>query len=147
MMRNIEVPEKNVQVKKQNSPYTEEWLNKQVDLVLGLIVDRLPILGLTICKGHLDSPAWNQMLKNKIVEYYTEMHQWVFSELKNTIRSQMSPDEYDFSFETMKTLIVDLEKEYAKDLEELGIEPDSVISAFAKNQSLWYQKNFSWRTA
>lgn len=141
----MEIPEK--QVKKQTSVYPKEFIDSKLDILLGLIANRLPIIGMTIVEKLLNTPQFREILRERLVEYYQSMHQWVFSELKNVIRAEMSPEEHDFSYETIRALIVKLENEYGQSLPELQIEPESVISAFAKNQALWYQKNYSWKVA
>lgn len=141
----MEIPEK--QVKKQTSVYSKEFIDSKLDILLGLIANRLPIIGMTIVEKLLNTPQFREILRERLVEYYQSMHQWVFSELKNVIRAEMSPEEHDFSYETIRALIVKLENEYGQSLPELQIEPESVISAFAKNQALWYQKNYSWKVA
>lgn len=142
-----EVPEKNVQVKKQNSPYSEEWLNSKLDILLGLVVSRLPVIGLTICQGHLDSPAWNRVLKDKLISYYTDMHSYAFEGLKRVVRSTMTKEEHDFSYDTLKGIVVDLEKEFGSGLPELGIEDEPTLSAFVKNQVKYYTEKWNWSYA
>ena len=147
IVKNYEIPEAKAQVKKQTSVYPKEFIDSKLDILLGLIANRLPIIGMTIVEKLLNTPQFREILRERLVEYYQSMHQWVFSELKNVIRAEMSPEEHDFSYETIRALIVKLENEYGQSLPELQIEPESVISAFAKNQALWYQKNYSWKVA
>lgn len=147
MNKSIEVPEAKTQVKNQTTAYPREWLDKQVDILLGLIVTKLPIIGLTICQNHLDTPRYKALLRDKLSDYYLAAHQYAFTQLKNVIKTKMSPEDHDFSFETIRALIVSLEEEYCAALPELGIESDNVIDSFTKNQVAWLKKSFSWKVA
>lgn len=142
--KNYETPESKVQVKKQSSVYSKEFLEKQVDILLGIIVKNLPILGLTICEAVFATPQFKEILKDKLVEYYADMHQSCFQSMKSVIRSTMTKEDFPIKYETMKELVESLEREYGQSLPELGIEPQEVLLPYIKNQMIWYNNNFKF---
>lgn len=144
VVQSYEIPEAKAQVKKQTSVYPKEFIDSKLDILLGLIANRLPIIGMTIVEKLLNTPQFREILRERLVEYYQSMHQWCFSELKSVIRSTMTKDDFPISLDTMKNLVEDLENEYAKSLPELGVEPPSVTAAFCANQQKWYNEHFKF---
>jgi hypothetical protein len=139
----MEIPEQKKVYVKKSSTYDDDFLSQKVDLLEGKIAQTLPIFGTKLVEGLFEKSQVKEYLKALITEYFNGMHAYCFNELKSVVKARMSKDNYDFSFEKFKELTIELEKEYAV-IEELGIEPTSVIDAFARNQSLWFQKSFSW---
>ena len=139
-IRQIEIPEKKVIVK-SDLPYDTAFLDQKADLLLGLLSSRLPILGLWISQSLITNKDY---LRKVCAKYYTEMHAYCFSQIKNVVRNTMSEADHDFSFDAIKSIVVDLEKEYGAALPELGIEPSTAIDAFVQNQVRWFSSSFKW---
>lgn len=145
MTRTIEIPEKKVMQTTGKTPYPKEFLDEQIDLLLGVIVSKLPIIGLTICQTLFSSPSFKEILRQRLIEYYQAAHQYSFNELKNKVRSTMTPDNCDFSFENIKRLVVELQNEYCRNLPELAqSEPSTIIDTFVKNQVKYYNEKWNW---
>ena len=139
----MEIPEKKLVLVKKQSPYPEDFLEQKIDLLLGIIARNVPLIGTKLCQFLLERDN-KEILKQYIIDHFTSAHQYAFTELKNVVKARMDKDNYDFSFEKMKSLIVELETEYCSPLSELGIEDTATIDAFAKNQAVWYHNSFSW---
>lgn len=136
MTRTIETPEK------KSTQYDMVWVDAKIDLLLGLVAARLPQLGIylaSLLNKNKDA------LRQIIIKYYTEMHAWTFSQIKNVVRNTMTPEDHDFSKDAIKSIVVDLEKEYGAAIPELGIESDTVIDAFVLNQCRWFSANFRFK--
>ena len=137
MIRNIETPESKLQTKKQKYNHSEEWLKLKLFTLL-TIIGKIPYFGLELCKTN------KELLMTWLDNYYSAMRQHAFSQVKNTIHTTMDKDNYDFSYEKIKQIVIDLETDYAKELPELGIEDDTSIAIFTKNQVQWLNNNFRW---
>ena len=136
MTRTIETPEK------KSTQYDMVWVDAKIDILLGLVAARLPQLGIylaSLLNKNKDA------LRQIIIKYYTEMHAWTFSQIKNVVRNTMTPEDHDFSKDAIKSIVVDLEKEYGAAIPELGIESDTVIDAFVLNQCRWFSANFRFK--
>lgn len=139
----MEIPEKKV-VKKQTSTYPKEWLDTKLDILLGIIASKLPVIGITIVEKLLNTPQFKEILRERLVEYYQSAHAYAFEGLKRVVRTTMSKDSFDFSFDTFKDIVVDLEKEFCSNLPELGVEDEQTLTAFVKNQVNYYTKSWNW---
>lgn len=136
MTRTIETPEK------KSTQYDMVWVDAKIDILLGLVAARLPQLGIylaSLLNKNKDA------LRQIIIKYYTEMHAYTFSQIKNVVRNTMTPQDHDFSKDAIKSIVVDLEKEYGAAIPELGIESDTVIDAFVANQCRWFSANFRFK--
>ena len=140
MIRNVEVPEKKMVDKPKKYNHSEEWLKQKVFILL-TIIGKIPYFGLELCKTNKD------LIMTWLDNYYSAMRQHAFSQVKNVIHNTMDKDNYDFSYEKVKQIVIDLESDYAKELPELGIEDDVSIAIFTKNQVNWLNNNFRWSAA
>lgn len=132
----METPEK------KSTQYDMVWVDAKIDILLGLIAAKLPQLGIYVASLLNKN---KDVLRQIIIKYYTDMHAYTFSQIKNVVRNTMTPDDHDFSKEAIKSIVVDLEKEYGSALPELGIESDAVIDAFVLNQCRWFSNNFRFK--
>ena len=132
-----EIPEK-----KNQTQYDPAWINSKVDILLGLVASRMSQMGIYLA-GLLNK---NQdILKQIVTKYFTDMHAYCFSQIKSVVRNTQTPDKPDFSRETIRKIVVDLEKEFGAALPELGIESDPTIDAFVLNQCRWFSQNFKFK--
>ncbi len=149
MMRQIantyETPESKMSQTTSKNPYPKEFIDTQVDLLLGLISSRIPVIGMTICQTLFATPSYREILKKRLIEWYQSAHQYSFTELKNKVRATMSPDNCDFSFENLRKIVVELQNEFCRSIPELAqSEPSTVIDAFVKNQVKYYAEKWDW---
>lgn len=140
MVRNIEVPEKKV-IAKTDLPYDTAFLDQKVDILMGLFSSRVPILGIWVSQSLLTNKDY---LRKVCAKYYQEMHAYCFAQIKNVVRNTMTEEEHDFSFDSLKKIVIALESEYGAALPELGIEPSTTIDAFVNNQVKWFSSSFKW---
>lgn len=138
MMRQIETPEKT------KYSYDLAWIDQKVEVLLSIITARIPVLGLWLTHGIMARPEYREYMREVVVRYFTEMHKYVFDNIKSVVRNTMTEDTKDFSRENMKRIVMDLEKEFGAALPEMGEEPSVCIDAFVCNQSRWFSQNFKF---
>ena len=136
MTRTIETTEKT------KLPYDVTFLDQKADILLGLVSTKVPVLGLWISQSLVTNKEY---MRKVCAKYYTEMHSFTFNSLKSVIRSKMTQEDFPISYETMESLVTDLEREYGSALPEMGIEPESVLAPFISNQLKWYNNNFKFK--
>ena len=136
MMRQTEIPEK------KGTQYDPVWVDSKVDLLLGIMAAKIPQLGLYMA-SHMNKDK--EYVRGLVVRYFTDMHAFAFSQIKNVVRNTMTQENHDFSRESIKKIVVDLEKEFGAALPELGIESDTTIDAFVLNQCRWFSTNFRFK--
>lgn len=141
MIRQIETPEKN----KEKLPYDTAWIDQKVEILLSIITTNIPILGLWLTRGLMAKPEYRDYMRQVVIRYFTEMHKYVFENIKSVVRNTMTAETADFSKENMKKIVMDLEEEYGAGLPQLGIEPSVTIDAFVNNQCRWFSKNFKFK--
>lgn len=142
MMRNVEIPENKVQTKKQNSVYPKEFIDKQLDILLGLIASRIPVIGEVIVENLFSTPQFKEILRQSLIEYYQDMHSYCFQATKSVVRSTLTKEDFPLSYETVREIVESLEKEYGKDIPELSVEPEMVLAPYIKNQKEWLNSRF-----
>ena len=135
----METPEKT------KLPYDTAWIDQKVEVLLSIITTRIPILGLWLTHGIMSRPEYREYMRQIVVRYFTECHKYVFDNIKSVVRNTMTEETKDFSKETMKKIVNDLECEYGAALPELGIEPSVTIDAFVLNQCRWFSNNFKFK--
>lgn len=136
-----ETPEKN----KEKLPYDTAWIDQKVEILLSIITTNIPILGLWLTRGIMAKPEYREYMRQVVVRYFTEMHKYVFDNIKSVVRNTMTAETADFSKENMKKIVVDLESEYGAGLPQLGMEPSTAIDAFVNNQIRWFSANFRFK--
>ena len=135
----IETPEKT------KLPYDLAWIDQKVEILLSIITTRIPILGLWLTHGIMSKPEYREYMRQVVVRYFTEMHKYVFDNIKSVVRNTMTSEDHDFSKEAIRSIVEDLSKEYGAALPELGIEPSATIDAFVLNQCRWFSSNFRFK--
>ena len=139
--KSYEMPEKN----KEKLPYDTAWIDQKVEVLLSIITTRIPLFGLWLTRGLMARPEYREYMREVVVRYFTEMHKYVFDNIKSVVRNTMTAETKDFSRENMKKIVIDLEKEFGAALPEMGEEPSVCIDAFVTNQCRWFSQNFKFK--
>lgn len=141
LAQKVEIPEKG----REKLPYDTAWIDQKVEILLSIITTNIPVLGVWLTNGIMSKPEYREYLRKVVVRYFTEMHKYVFDNIKSVVRNTMTEETKDFSKESMKKIVVDLESEYGAGLPQLGIEPSTAIDAFVLNQCRWFSANFRFK--
>ena len=136
-IRNIEIPENQLNKTKKQYNHSIEWLNQKVYILL-TVIGKIPFFGMELCKTN------KELLAQWLDTWYMNMRQYAFTELKKVIHDTMTPEDHDFSLEKIKEIVIGLEKEFGAEIPELGIEDASSLNMFCRNQKSWYEKNYRW---
>ena len=137
----VETPENN----QEKYPYDTAWIDQKVEVLLSIITERIPLLGLWLTRGLMAKPEYRDYMRKLVVRFYTEMHKYCFENIKAVVRNTMTAETADFSRESIKKIVVDLESEYGAALPQMGIEPSTCIDAFVINQCRWFSSKFQFK--